>query len=156
VTAAADFVADPDVVLLDLPAGTAEDAVRHLHAELTAKVDALTDAPRFLAELLERMKVAPVAIADDIALPHARTDAVSRLVLAVARLADGVAFDPEHPQVRLVFLIGTPRNAVTEYLRVVAALTRLLRNPAARSGLMTATDETDFRSMLASSVAASR
>jgi mannitol/fructose-specific phosphotransferase system IIA component (Ntr-type) len=156
VSSPAEYVADPNVVLLDLPAGTADEVIRALHAGLVAGTAAVTDGPRFLADLQERMAVAPVTIADDVALPHARTDAVSQLVLAVARLKPGVAFDASHPRVRLVFLIGTPRGAVTDYLRVVAALTRLLRNPAARSGLMTATDEADFRSMLASSVAANR
>ncbi len=155
-TKPADFIADPDVVLLDLAAATGEDAVRSLHAALAARSGLVTDAPRFLTELLDRMRLSPVTIAEDVALPHARTDAVSRLVLAVARMAAGVAFDAEHPGVRLVFLIGTPRDAVTEYLRVVAALTRRLRDPAARSGLMTATDENEFRSMLASRAAAKR
>jgi mannitol/fructose-specific phosphotransferase system IIA component (Ntr-type) len=156
VTKPADFIADPDVVLLDLPASTGEEAVRTLHAALAEHAAAVTDAPRFLAELIDRMRLSPVTIAEDIALPHARTDAVSRLVLAIGRAPDGVPFDVEHPRVRLVFLIGTPRSAVTEYLRVVAALTRLLRDPAVRSGLMTATDENEFRSMLASRAAAKR
>jgi mannitol/fructose-specific phosphotransferase system IIA component (Ntr-type) len=142
--------------MLDLAASDGESTVRALHAALKRN-DGITDSAPFLADTIERMKLAPVTIADDIALPHARTDAVSRLVMAVGRVTGaGSAFDAEHPHVHLVFLIGTPRSAVTEYLRVVAALTRRLRDPAARSGLMTATTEDDFRSMLASRVAANR
>jgi mannitol/fructose-specific phosphotransferase system IIA component (Ntr-type) len=156
VSGATEFIAHPDVVMLDLPASSGDGAVRALHAAM-AKSEGVTDGARFLSDVLERMQLAPVTIADDIALPHARTDAVSRLVMAVGRVGGGgCAFDPDHPRVRLVFLIGTPRSAVTEYLRVVAALTRILRNPAARSGLMTATTEDDFRSMLASRAAANR
>ena len=151
-----EFIAEPDVVLLDLPARPGEEAIRALHRRLAAESDAVTDAPRFLDELLERMRIAPVCIAEDIALPHARTDAVRRLVLGVARAPEGIAFDAAHPRVQLVFLIGTPKSAVTEYLRVVAALTRLLRPPAARAALMAAADEAEFRALLSGGVAAQR
>lgn len=150
------FIADPDTVLLDLPAKSGEEAVRALHARLAAASDGIADAPRLLEELLERMRQGPVAIADQIALPHARSDAVRRLVLGVARTAEGVPFDPVHRNVRLVFLIGTPREGVTDYLKAVAALTRLLRPAAARKALMAATDEAEFRALLSGGVAAHR
>ena len=149
-----EFIAEPDVVVLDLPARSGEEAIRALHQRLAVATDAVIDPPRFLAGLLDRMHEAPVCIADEIALPHARTDAVRQLVLAVARAPQGVAFDTSHPEVKLIFLIGTPKGAVTEYLRVVAALTRLLRPAAARKALMAARDETEFRALLSGGVTA--
>lgn len=151
-----EFIVEPDVVLLDLPGGSGEEAIRALHGRLAAESEAVADAPRFLDELLERTRIAPVCIAEDIALPHARTDAVRRLVLGVARTQGGFAFDAGHPRVQLVFLIGTPKSAVTEYLRVVAALTRLLRPASARTALMAAADEAEFRALLSGGVAAQR
>lgn len=156
-----EFLAEPDVVALDLAASSGEEAVRTLHARLADPARAgastvITDAAGFLTDVLGRMRLASVCLADDIALPHARTDAVSRMVLAVGRASGGVAFDPEHPAVRLVFLIGTPRRDVGEYLKVVAALSRLLRPPEVRSGLLAARDEAEFRSLLAGRPAATR
>jgi mannitol/fructose-specific phosphotransferase system IIA component (Ntr-type) len=142
--------------MLDLQAESGESAVHALHGRLAAVSDAVVDAPQFLADVIARMRLSPVCIADDIALPHARTDAVSRMVLAVARTSGPVVFDPTHPGIRLVFLIGTPKSAVTEYLRVVAVLSRVLRNPATRSGLYAASDEAEFRALLSGGVAASR
>ena len=150
------FIAEPDAVMLDLEAASGEAAVRTLHARLAAVSDAVVDAPQFLDDVLARMRLSPVCIADDIALPHARTNAVSRLVLAIARAAEPIAFDPQHPGVRLVFLIGTPKSAVTEYLRAVAVLSRMLRNPATRAGLYAASNEAEFRTLLSGGVAASR
>lgn len=143
-----DLIACPDALLLDLRAVSGEEAVRALHAKLGAAAGAVTDAPRLLADVLERMRVASVCIADDIALPHARTSAVDRVVLAVGRAAEGIAFDAKHPRVRLVFLIGTPKAAVTEYLKVVAALSRLLKNAATRAALLAAPGEAEFRALL--------
>ena len=151
-----EFVAEPDVVILDLQAESGEAAVRALHERLAKVSDAVLSAPQFLADVLARMRVAPICIADDVALPHARTDAVARLVLAVGRAPVPIAFDALHPRVRLVFLIGTPKNAVTEYLRAVSVLSRRLRNAATRAGLYAASDEAELRTLLSGGVAASR
>jgi mannitol/fructose-specific phosphotransferase system IIA component (Ntr-type) len=147
VTLPTDLIANPDVVLLDLRAGSREEAIRLLHAPL-AKLPAVRDADLFLHGLLERAQLASVCIAEDVALPHARTAAVDRVVFAVGRTAAGVAFDAEHPAVRLVFLIGTPKEAVTEYLRTVAALSRLLKTEGVRAGLLAARTEAEFRGWL--------
>ncbi|MDB6093187.1 MAG: putative IIA-like nitrogen-regulatory protein PtsN [Verrucomicrobia bacterium] len=94
--------------------------------------------------------LAPVCIAPEVALPHARTTAVERVVLGVARIAPpGVGFDAEHPHVRLVFMVGTPKNQVEEYLLSVAAITRLLKVEGVRTGLLTAPTEAEFRALLA-------
>ncbi len=135
--------------MLDLVATSRETALRALHAVL-AKQPGVNDGERLLRDILERVMVAPVCIAVDVALPHARTTAVDRIVLGVARLsAPGVGFDGEHPNVRLMFMIGTPRQQVEEYLRLVAALSRLLRKPGAREELLTAPTEAEFRALLA-------
>ena len=148
-TVPTDLIAQPDVVALDLPAATGEEAIRMLHARLGAAGGAVSDAPLLLADLLERTRVSSVCIAADIALPHARTAAVERLVLAVGRTAGEAAFDAEHPHVRLVFLIGTPKQSPADYLKLVAGLSRLLRDPVARGALLTAETETRFRAVLA-------
>ena len=142
--------------MLDLEAETGEAAVGVLHRRLTEVSEAIADAPNFLRDVIQRMRVAPVCIADDVALPHARTDAVSRMVIGVARTKHPVPFDASHPGVRLIFLIGTPKDEVTGYLQVVARLSRLLRNPAIRTGLYSATDEAEFRALLSGGVAAHR
>ena len=136
--------------MLDVTVTSREAALRAVHARLSED-RAVTDAGRFLQDILERVMVASVCIAPDVALPHARTAAVDRIVLGVARLtAPGVGFDGEHPNIRLMFLIGTPRQQVEEYLRLVAAISRLLRKPGAKAALLASPNETEFRAQLIS------
>ena len=142
--------------MLELDAPTGHAAVQALHGKLSEASDAITDAAGFLRDMEQRMRIAPVCIASDIALPHARTNAVSRLVMGVARTRQPVAFDAAHPNVRLIFMIGTPQAAVTAYLQAVATLSRMLRKPAIREGLYAATDEAEFRALLSGGVSASR
>jgi mannitol/fructose-specific phosphotransferase system IIA component (Ntr-type) len=151
-----ELIAEPDAVLLDLEAGSGEAAVQLLHQRLVAVCDAVTDAAGFLRDLNARMRLAPMCIAEDVALPHARTDTISRMVVAVGRAREPIPFDAEHPRVRLIFLIGTRRDEVTGYLQAVAALSRMLRTPATRQGLYAANDEAEFRALLSGGVAAHR
>ncbi len=135
--------------MLDLAANSRETAICTLHAAL-AKSPAVKDAPQFLHGLLERAMLAPVCIAADVALPHARTDAVERVVIGVARVAaPGVGFDAEHPAVRLIFMVGTPKQQVEEYLLTVAAITRTLKAPGVHDGLLAAKSEAEFTALLA-------
>jgi mannitol/fructose-specific phosphotransferase system IIA component (Ntr-type) len=144
-----ELIAQPDVVMLDLAASSREAALRALHGRLSAAAG-VNDPDRFLLDLLERAMVAPVCIAPDVALPHARTNSVDRIVLGVARLAaPGVGFDGEHPGVRLMFMIGTPRQQVVEYLQLVAAISRVLKTSGAREALLAAPTEAEFRAVLA-------
>jgi mannitol/fructose-specific phosphotransferase system IIA component (Ntr-type) len=146
------LLAQPDALVLDLVANSREAAICGLHA-LLAKSPAVKDAPQLLHGLLERAMLAPVCIAPDVALPHARTDAVERVVIGVARLAaPGVGFDADHPQVRLIFMVGTPKQQVEEYLLAVAAITRLLKMEGVRAGLLAARTEAEFSALLARGV----
>ena len=144
-----ELIAAPDVVVTDLRVTSGENAIRALHQRLRAATPDVKDAAQFLKDLLERAAISSVCIAADVALPHARTVAVNRIVLAVARTTVPVAFDAEHTGVRLVFLIGTPKAAVVEYLQTVAALSRFLKNAVTRADLLAAPTEADFRAVLA-------
>ena len=151
-----DFFAEAHTVVLDLKVGSGVAAVETLHQRLVSDNEAVRNASQFLADVRARMLLAPVCLSGELALPHARTDAVSKMIVGIARTAGPLSFDAEHPGVRFIFLIGTPKAAVTEYLQAVAALSRFFRNPAARERLLAARDETEFRAVFAGSVAALR
>ena len=83
-----------------------------------------------------------------ICLPHARTDAVSAMVMSIGRFDAGVSF-PDCPQpVRYVFCIGVPKAMANDYLRIVGLLVRILRESAAESELRTATTPGKFLTRL--------
>ena len=144
-----DHFANPDVVLLDVVANTRAAALRVLH-EPFAQISGVTDSPRFLRDMQERARLASICIASDVALPHARTTAVERIVLGVARLPEpGIMFDQEHQQVRLMFMIGTPMQQVEGYLKLVSRISRLLRTDGVRAKLLTAKSVEEFRAIMA-------
>lgn len=144
-----DLIAKPDAVWLDLPPDSGESIIRTMHSGLTG-CEGVADQNVLLDDLLERSQVSSLCLAADLALPHARTSAVNRLVLAVGRVrAPGAAFDAEHMGIRLVFLIGAPKENVKNYLDLVAAIARRLRTGDTKARLLTAANETEFKAALA-------
>ncbi len=92
----------------------------------------------FYNELLARERLDTTCLGNEIALPHARTEHVKKIVLAVGRSSEGVLFENSNQTVRLVFVRGTPKSNPTDYLILVGALCRLIKDAASREALMAA------------------
>jgi mannitol/fructose-specific phosphotransferase system IIA component (Ntr-type) len=68
-------------------------------------------------------------------LSHIRTDHVSTMLMAAGRLSEerpgsGTPANNSVENVHFLFLIAVPMTLASEYLRMVGALARSLRNPA--------------------------
>lgn len=114
-------------------------------ASLLASGGCVHDFEAFFKEILERERVSNTALGHDVAIPHARTDQCSQILVAVGRSTDGIDFEAKDGQpVRLIFLIGTPKQMVTDYLRVVGNLARLLRQDELRQRLLSVSDPATF------------
>jgi mannitol/fructose-specific phosphotransferase system IIA component (Ntr-type) len=87
-------------------------------------------------------------LAREIALPHARTEHVSDLVLAIGRSSSGVNFEKDQQLVRLLFILGTPKNNPMGYLQVVSVLCKIFKNPVNREALLSAATPEDFAAVL--------
>ena len=120
----------PEHVLVPLRAPTVRDAVDLL-------VDRLEDegAIRASESLHQRLREEAVrdavAISDDVLLPHARSEAVSSLAIALGVSPDGVASDGGNGArtPRIVVLILAPQDAAPLYLQATSTLARLLDQP---------------------------
>ena len=129
-----------EFVNLNLISGRKEDAIREL-AQLVENAQEITDFEHFLEDVFERERLETTGIGDEIAIPHARTDVVSRLIIAVGRSTHGVEFESlDGRKVKLIFLMGTPKGSVSHYLKILAQLTRLLKKEPFREKLLEAQD----------------
>jgi len=120
-------------------------AALHEVANLLVTDPSVTNFEAFFREILERERISNTALGHDIAIPHARTDHCTDILIAIGRSAGGIDFEAKDGRpVRLIFLIGTPKAMVTEYLRVVGNLARLLRQDDLRQKLLDAPDAAAF------------
>jgi mannitol/fructose-specific phosphotransferase system IIA component (Ntr-type) len=79
-----------------------------------------------------------------ICLPHARTDAVTSMVMAVGRSLIGVKFEGCVAPVRYLFCIGVPKALANDYLRIVGLLARVLKQPKTEQALRNAETPIEF------------
>ena len=122
-------------IVLGLQSREKFDVINELVRPLVA-AGAITEESEFIAAIVRRENMESTGIGLGVAIPHARTRAVSSIVLAFGRSDSGVDFSsldgkPSH----LIFLIAAPEEQKTEYIMTLARLSKLLRKDEVRIGL---------------------
>ena len=102
----------------------------------------MQDLPQLSAAVFDRQQTEPPLLPGGIAFPHARTNAVSSLVMVIATCSEPVLF-AEMP-VRLIFLIGIPKRAGADYLELISFLARHMRGERVVDRLVQAEDMASF------------
>jgi len=87
--------------------------------------------PEVLFErLIDREKQGSTGIGNGIAIPHCKVENLDRLILAIGYSEEGVDFNAiDGKPSYFFFLVVSPNNAAVLHLRVLAALSRLLKSP---------------------------
>ncbi|KUL78599.1 MULTISPECIES: fructose-specific PTS transporter subunit EIIC [unclassified Streptomyces] len=129
-------------VRVRLDAADKAAAIREM-AALLARSGRVVDEDELVATALRREEQGTTGLGEEIAVPHAKTDAVSAPVVGFARSAEGVEWDsPDGTKARLVFMIAVPEAAAgDEHLRILALLSRKLTDAGFRERLLAAPDE---------------
>lgn len=122
-------------ILLDFQATSAVEAIRAV-AEQLADSPHVLNIERLTDDIRAREEVESTYLGNGIAFPHARSEHVKELVIAVGRSNEGVRFENCGETVHLLFVIGTPKRLAKEYLAVVGALARLTKDGSVRRALM--------------------
>lgn len=133
----------PGLVSLDVPLGADKAAViRSLAARVVAQGRA-TDAEALYADAWAREEKDETGLPGGIAIPHAKSAAVTTPSLAFARLTPGVDFGAPDGAADLVFLIAAPADAAEAHLAVLSKLARSLMQEDFTSGLRSAKSDDD-------------
>lgn len=128
----------PDLVSLDVGLGADKAAViRALAARVVAQGRA-SDADALFADAWAREEKDETGLPGGIAIPHAKSAAVSEASLAFARLTPGVDFGAPDGPADLVFLIAAPEGAAEAHLAVLSKLARSLMQDDFTRGLRSA------------------
>jgi len=133
----------PEQIKLELAQGKRCNAINEV-AQLLQNNPNVTNFAGFYEELLARERIESTCLGNEIAFPHARTDSLKGMVLAVGRSTGGVWFENSSQNVKLIFVIGTPKRMVTDYLSVVGGLARLLKDANTREALLTVPGVDEF------------
>lgn len=144
---------DADTVVLDLVPATGQTGDSGTSADAAAVIRALAGQAEKQGRLSEtevveaalaREAQSTTAVGNGVAIPHARSAAVSVPTLAFGRLQTPVEWDaPDSEPVDLVFLIAVPDDAGKQHLKVLAKLARALMKDDFRESLRSAPSSDD-------------
>ncbi|HVU26059.1 MAG TPA: PTS sugar transporter subunit IIA [Opitutus sp.] len=142
---------DPARVSLHVKSAKRTTALNEV-AQLLAHHPDVLNFDGFYTELLARDRLDTTSLGHGFAVPHARTDHVKQIVLAVGRSDAGVPFD-NGENVRMMFMLGTPKARPGDYLQVLSNLCRMLKDPANRDSFLTAATPEEFVQVIAAAEA---
>lgn len=112
---------------------------------LMAKSGKINDVEKYRKGVYAREEEGTTGIGDGIAIPHCKSDAVTRPGLAAMVVTDGVDFDAlDGGKVDLIFLIAAPNSEDNVHLDVLSKLSVLLMNESFTKGLRNARTVEEF------------
>jgi PTS system nitrogen regulatory IIA component len=127
-----------DCVMPDLMAGGKYEVLKEMVNEASLRVKGL-DGPDVMAALLERERLGTTGIGHGVAIPHGKVRGLSEIKVFFGRSRKGVDFSSMDSQpVHLVFLILTPEHSAAAHLKILACISRLLKNHDIRQMLLRA------------------
>lgn len=113
---------------------------------LTNSRDALLKA------VLDREAQRSTGVGKGFAIPHAKTDAVSRLVVVLGRTKSPIPFGAiDGRPVELIALLASPTNATSLHIQTLARLSRLVTNGSVLSRILAATTPEELHAQIAAS-----
>lgn len=130
----------PECCAVRFNAGSKDEAVRGL-ARLAAKSPACSsiDENHIYEVLAKREAQGSTAFGNEVALPHARVEGLTRFLVFVAVSARGVPFDAlDKKRVHLFFVILGPPENVNQHLRILATISRLVAHTRIKKELRAA------------------
>lgn len=135
----ADYLT-PENILSNLSATHKEDVLLELASSLVARHPDLVRA-EVLKVLTEREQLGSTGIGDGIAIPHGKLRQIDDMVLLFARSCNGVAFGAlDGRPVQLFFVLLAPQSATGLHLKMLARISRILKDLAVRRDLLVAED----------------
>jgi PTS system nitrogen regulatory IIA component len=137
-----DFLSKKAIVI-DIKSTKKVDVIREL-------VDALINSGdiekkcrnKLIDALMNRESLGSTAIGQGIAIPHAKSDCVEKLVAAFGLSKKGLDFDSLDGELAYIFfLLIAPQDSAGPHLKALARISRLLKDKYFRDTLKSSQDE---------------
>jgi PTS system nitrogen regulatory IIA component len=101
--------------------------------------------------LLERERLGSTGIGGGVAIPHGKLKTIDKLLLAFGRSRKGVDFDAMDGQpTHLFFVLITPEGSTGTHLKMLARISRLLKDSSFKERLMGADTRGDLYQIIKS------
>lgn len=127
-----------EAIDLDMKATNKIEAILEL-TKLLEKTGKLDSFDKTLEALKDREKLGSTGIGKGVAIPHAKTEFAKDLVIAFGVSKQGVNFNAvDDEKVNIFFAFASPLKNSQTYLKILARISRLIRNDDFREKLLSA------------------
>jgi mannitol/fructose-specific phosphotransferase system IIA component (Ntr-type) len=136
-------ILDPDCIVLDVGSGSKGEVLARL-ADPIARTRPDLDAAAIRAELVRRESESSTAIADGIAIPHARPEGRDVVTASFGRAPAGLDFDSiDGKPTTILFVLISPAANPEAHGKWLAHVARVLGDASTRHRLLEATTPQD-------------
>jgi fructose-specific phosphotransferase system IIA component len=136
-----DFLAK-NAITVDIKSAKKEDAIKEM-VDLLIGANELDKRhrPKIIEALMARESLGSTAIGQGVAIPHAKSDCVSKLVAAFGISKKGLDFDSLDGEPAFIFfLLLAPQDSAGPHLKALARISRLLKDRYFRESLRACQD----------------
>ncbi|MFV0347768.1 MAG: PTS sugar transporter subunit IIA [Halodesulfovibrio sp.] len=139
---------DKEMILPELTASTKEEVLAEL-VEPVVQAHPSLDKERILSVLRERESLGTTGIGDGIAIPHGKLETLDRIILVAGRSTKGVDFEAlDFKLCNIFFLVLAPEQVAGVHLRILAQISRLLKDKEFRSAILSASGTEELWQLL--------
>ena len=127
---------DPASVKIDLAGTTKEEIISEL-VDLLNSVGKLDDKKLVLSDVLQREKTMSTGMQHGIALPHAKSEGVKEMCVAVGLKKEGINFESiDGEPSRLFVLVVSPKKVSGPHIQFLSAIGGILKDPETRENIV--------------------
>ncbi|HET8866616.1 MAG TPA: PTS sugar transporter subunit IIA [Gracilimonas sp.] len=135
---------DNVTVLPNFVVDSKEDLINALVDALKEKMETEEQIEQVRKAVFEREEIMSTGVGKGLAIPHAKTQAVSENFAAFALLKEPLDFDSiDNDPVRLVFLLVGPESNNSQHIKLLSRISRLMNSGSFREKILgcTSTEE---------------
>ena len=110
----------------------------------------VTNKETLLNALMGRELLGSTGIGENVAIPHAKISEIDQIITMFGRSIKGIEFDSlDKKPVHFIYLVLAPMNSSGKHLKVLARISRLLKNKPLRESIISATETNQIYSIIA-------
>lgn len=126
-----------ELIHLGLLSKTKDDVLKELSNLMGRAPHIGTNSEIIYKALLEREKLGSTGIGKGVAIPHAKTDSVEKLTIAFGISREKIDFKSlDEEEVNIFFVFASPNKESHIYLKVLARISRFIREEDFRNTLL--------------------
>ncbi len=134
---------------LDAKVSSKEEAIDHL-VDLMMTTGKINNRELYRKDIFSRESQGSTGVGEEIAIPHAQSEAVDDFALAAMVVKDGVDFDAlDNQKAKLFFMIAASNDGGNDHLKALARLSKMLMDQDFKESLIMASDTAVFLDLIA-------